>query len=177
MPFFNARDEANQSAETERVQNANLKRDVIERIKTIDTATKADALKALRALAAEFSEIGQVPHAVKDEIYAAYKAALDEKYIALAVSAKEKEEMAFTSKLESMQASPDRLKLLQKERAEIRKQIERLEQEANRMETNLSFFARSKGADSLRADVEKKIADLQAQGAKLKARLKQIPHE
>ena len=175
--FFNARDEANQSAETERVQNANLKRDVIERIKTIDTATKADALKALRALAAEFSEIGQVPHAVKDEIYAAYKAALDEKYSALAVSAKEKEEMAFTSKLESMQASPDRLKLLQKERAEIRKQIERLEQEANRMETNLSFFARSKGADSLRADVEKKIADLQAQGAKLKARLKQIPHE
>jgi archaellum component FlaC len=85
--------------------------------------------------------------------------------------------MAFTAKLDSIQASPERSKLLQKERFDIRKQIERLEQEANRMETNLSFFARSKGADSLRAEVDKKIKDIQQQVSKLKTRLKQLPNE
>jgi len=45
------------------------------------------------------------------------------------------------------------------------------------METNLSFFARSKGADSLRSEVENKIKDMQQQVAKLKARLKQLPNE
>jgi predicted DNA-binding protein YlxM (UPF0122 family) len=85
--------------------------------------------------------------------------------------------MAFTAKIDSIQASPERNKLLQKERFDIRKQIERLEQEANRMETNLSFFARSKGADSLRNEVENKIKDMQQQVSKLKARLKQLPNE
>jgi hypothetical protein len=45
------------------------------------------------------------------------------------------------------------------------------------METNLSFFARSKGADSLRAEVDKKIKDIQQQVSKLKTRLKQLPNE
>lgn len=175
--FFNSRDEANQSAEKDRENNLTLKLELVQRIQALDTSDRSEALKSLRSLAAEFSEIGQVPHAKKDEMYAAYKEALDARYGSLAVSAKEKEEMAFTAKLDSIQASPDRSKLLQKERFDIRKQIERLEQEANRMETNLSFFARSKGADSLRAEVDKKIKDIQQQVSKLKTRLKQLPNE
>ena len=58
-----------------------------------------------------------------------------------------------------------------------RTQIERIEQEANRMETNLSFFARSKGADQLRLDVQKKVDAAQEKIKGLKARLKLIPNE
>ena len=175
--FFNARDEANQSAEKDRAHNLDLKLALVQRINELEISDRSEALKSLRSLAAEFSEIGQVPLANKDEIYTAYKGALDAKYGSLAVSAKEKEDMAFTAKIDSIQASPERNKLLQKERFDIRKQIERIEQEANRMETNLSFFARSKGADSLRSEVENKIKDMQQQVAKLKARLKQLPNE
>lgn len=175
--FFNARDNANQSAEKDREHNHTLKLELIKKIETLDTSNRSEALKSLRSLAVEFSEVGQVPHAKKDEVYAAYKEALNTRYGELAVSAKEKEEMAFIAKLESIQASPDRSKLLQKERFDIRKQIDRLEQEANRMETNLSFFARSKGAESLRAEVDKKINEIQQQVSKLKTRLKQLPNE
>ena len=175
--FFNARDEANQSAEKDRAHNLDLKLALVQRINELEISDRSEALKSLRSLSTEFLEIGQVPLANKDEIYTAYKGALDAKYGSLAVSAKEKEDMAFTAKIDSIQASPERNKLLQKERFDIRKQIERIEQEANRMETNLSFFARSKGADSLRNEVENKIKDMQQQVAKLKARLKQLPNE
>jgi hypothetical protein len=175
--FFNARDEANQSAEKDREHNLTLKLALVQRINELEISDRSEALKTLRSLAAEFSELGQVPLAKKDEIYTAYKGALDAKYGSLALSVKEKEDMAFTAKIDSIQASPERNKLLQKERFDIRKQIERLEQEANRMETNLSFFARSKGADSLRNEVENKIKDMQQQVSKLKARLKQLPNE
>jgi hypothetical protein len=175
--FFNARDEANQSAEKDREHNLILKLALVQRINELEISDRSEALKMLRSLAAEFSELGQVPLAKKDEIYTAYKGALDAKYGSLALSAKEKEDMAFNAKIDSIQASPERNKLLQKERFDIRKQIERIEQEANRMETNLSFFARSKGADSLRNEVENKIKDMQQQVSKLKTKLKQLPNE
>ena len=175
--FFNARDEANQSAEKDREHNLTLKLALVQRINELEISDRSEALKMLRSLAAEFSELGQVPLAKKDEIYTAYKGALDAKYGSLALSAKEKEDMAFNAKIDSIQASPERNKLLQKERFDIRKQIERIEQEANRMETNLSFFARSKGADSLRNVVENKIKDMQQQVSKLKTKLKQLPNE
>ena len=175
--FFNARDEANQSAEKDREHNLTLKLALVQRINELEIPDRSEALKMLRSLAAEFSELGQVPLAKKDEIYTAYKGALDAKYGSLALSAKEKEDMAFNAKIDSIQASPERNKLLQKERFDIRKQIERIEQEANRMETNLSFFARSKGADSLRNEVENKIKDMQQQVSKLKTKLKQLPNE
>jgi hypothetical protein len=45
------------------------------------------------------------------------------------------------------------------------------------METNLSFFARSKGADSLRKEVDQKIVGIQQKIDGLKRKLKAIPSE
>jgi len=73
--------------------------------------------------------------------------------------------------------SNDRDKQLQRERMELRKNIERHEQEINRMETNLAFFARSKGADALRQEVAIKVKGIQDQITTLKQRLKMLPNE
>jgi len=83
--FFNARDEANQSAEKDRAHNLDLKLALVQRINELEISDRSEALKSLRSLAAEFSEIGQVPLANKDEIYTAYKGALDAKYGSLAL--------------------------------------------------------------------------------------------
>ena len=45
------------------------------------------------------------------------------------------------------------------------------------MENNLGFFARSKGADKLRKEVEGKVQVLQTKIDCLKKKLKLIPHE
>jgi hypothetical protein len=45
------------------------------------------------------------------------------------------------------------------------------------LENNLGFFAKSKGADALRADVEKKVKHAQERILNLKMKMKLIPNE
>ena len=49
--------------------------------------------------------------------------------------------------------------------------------EINLLENNLGFFSNSKGAESLRKEVEKKINVAKSKVDKLKRQLKMIPNE
>lgn len=175
--FFAAKDAENAQAEQALEENFNLKQAVIEKIKAFEAQDKTEGLTLLRALSAEFTAIGHVPLAQKDPIYTAYKSALDEAYKTLKLSQNEKEQWDFKAKVDEIVSSPDKARLLQKERTDLRKNIERLEQEINRMETNLAFFARSKGADALRSEVAGKVKVIQDQIKGLKLKLKLLPNE
>jgi predicted RNase H-like nuclease (RuvC/YqgF family) len=83
----------------------------------------------------------------------------------------------FKAKIDNLESSPDRAKLLQYEKNDIRKQIDGLNKEIMLLENNLGFFAKSKGADALRADVEKKVKQAQERIQGLKMKLKLIPNE
>jgi hypothetical protein len=83
----------------------------------------------------------------------------------------------FKAKLDNLQSSPDRTRLIQGEKIEIRKQIEILTKEIMLSENNLGFFAKSKGADVLRMEVEKKVKHTQDRIQQLKQKLKLIPNE
>ncbi|NBR15116.1 MAG: hypothetical protein EBU01_11145 [Crocinitomicaceae bacterium] len=106
-----------------------------------------------------------------------YKKAVDAKYAAMKLEASEKEAILFQAKMETLQASPERSKLLINEKNEIRKQIDLLKKEIMQLENNLGFFAKSKGADQLRKDVETKVASANNKIESLKRKLKLIPNE
>jgi hypothetical protein len=175
--FFAAKDSANAEAEKALEVNFQLKQAVIEKIKTFQAEDKSEGLTQLKAFSAEFTAIGHVPIAQKDFIYNEYKAALDQAYEGLKLNEKEREHYDFKAKVDQILTSNDRDKQLQRERMELRKNIERHEQEINRMETNLAFFARSKGADALRQEVAIKVKGIQDQITTLKQRLKMLPNE
>ena len=175
--FFAAKDAENAAADKALEENYELKLAVIEKIKAFEPVDKTEGLAQLRGFSGEFTTIGHVPASKKDQVYKSYKTALDKAYEALKLNQKEREQWDFKAKLDEMLTSPDRVKQVQRERTELRKNIERLEQEINRMETNLAFFARSKGADSLRAEVAVKVQGIQEQISVLKQRLKLLPNE
>lgn len=175
--FFAAKDAENAQAEKALEENFNLKLVVIDKIKAFEAQDKTEGLTLLRSLSAEFTAIGHVPLAQKDSIYAAYKSALDEAYKTLKLNQHEKEQLDFKAIVDEIVSSPDKARLLQKERVDLRKNIERLEQEINRMETNLAFFARSKGADALRSEVAGKVKVIQEQITGFKQKLKLLPNE
>lgn len=175
--FFAAKDAENAAADKVLEENYELKLAVIEKIKAFEPVDKTEGLAQLRGFSGEFTAIGHVPASKKDQVYKSYKTALDKAYEALKLNQKEREQWDFKAKLDEMLTSPDRVKQVQRERTELRKNIERLEQEINRMETNLAFFARSKGADSLRAEVAVKVQGIQEQISVLKQRLKLLPNE
>lgn len=140
-------------------------------------ADKQAALAELRDFQQQFNAIGPVGIKEKQNTYTAFKTRMDELYKDLKLEGQEKERVFFQAKLEGLLASPDKQRLLQAERQEIRKQIDFLQKDIFTLENNLGFFARSKGADQLRLEVEKKVAAAQEKIQGLKAKLKLIPNE
>jgi hypothetical protein len=176
--FYNARDKHFEQQETELVGNLEQKVALISEIEQyVVSEDKTEALSDLKNFNERFTAIGHVPTKNKNEVFSSFKKAMDDKYASLKLEAKEKDMILYKAKVETILASPERGKLLNQERFELKKQMDILNKEIIQMETNLSFFARSKGADQLRKDVEKKIDLSKEKITGLKRKLSSLPNE
>jgi hypothetical protein len=176
--FFDARQAHFGQQDAENETNLAAKRALVDALEKLSLPTdKQEALAKLRALQQQFNEIGPVGIKERQNTYETFKKHMDVHYQALKLEGQEKERVLFQAKLEGHLSSPDKLKLLQAERNDIRKQIDALQKEMLTLENNLGFFARSKGADQLRSDVQKKIDAAQEKIKGLRAKLKLIPNE
>jgi predicted RNase H-like nuclease (RuvC/YqgF family) len=110
-------------------------------------------------------------------VYKQFKILIDEKYAAIKLDESEREKIQYQSKIDTLLLSPERAKLLARERADLRKQIEQLTKEIALLENNLGFFAKSKGADQLRLEVEKKVKFAQDKITTIKRKLSMLPNE
>ncbi|MCC6700921.1 MAG: DUF349 domain-containing protein [Fluviicola sp.] len=150
--FFAAQDEALSG-------NLDLKLQLIERIKTTNLPEdKKEALALLRDFATEFNAIGKVPLKEKDTVYNNYREALNAHYGKLKLEGEEQEKVQFQARLDTLKASPNADKALARERFDLNEKIKQLKADILQYENNLGFFAKSKGADALRKEVEGKIA-------------------
>lgn len=176
--FFHAR-EAQQAVISETfAQNLVLKNELIKEIEQAILPTeKADALSMLKGFSDKFNTLGQVPSSEKDNLHRAFKAAMDKHYGALKLEGEEKERVLFQAKLDTIASSPDAVKLYARERSELKNQMERLRHDVIQYENNLGFFARSKGAESLRHEVENKIRQANDRIEVLRRKIKLIPNE
>jgi hypothetical protein len=176
--FFDARQTHFEGQDAENTQNLTAKLALIEALNSYELpADKQAALAQLRDFQQQFNAIGPVGIKEKQNTYTAFKTRMDDLYKDLKLEGQEKERVFFQAKLEGLLASPDKQRLLQAERQEIRKQIDFLQKDIFTLENNLGFFARSKGADQLRLDVQKKVDAAQEKIQGLKAKLKLIPNE
>lgn len=150
--FYAAQDEALSG-------NLDLKIQLIERIKTTNLPEdKKEALALLRDFATEFNAIGKVPLKEKDTVYNNYREALNAHYGKLKLEGEEQEKVQFQARLDTLKASPNADKALARERFDLNEKIKQLKADILQYENNLGFFAKSKGADALRKEVEGKIA-------------------
>ena len=175
--FFNAREKSIKDQAGELENNLNLKLALIESVNAYKITDKSTALADFKKFSQSFSEIGHVPLTKKETIYSAYKKALDTKYSELKLEGAERASLLFSAKMDVINASPERTKLYQKERADIKRQMDVLSNEALQYETNLGFFAKSKGADALKKEVESKIEKIKQEILQLRGKLKLIPNE
>jgi hypothetical protein len=173
--FFNNKQAHFDALDSQNAQNLTAKEALIAKIVAYQpTEDKKQTLVDLKNFAQEFNAIGNVPFKEKDRIFNAYKQALDKHYNDLDLKGAEKEKVLFKAKLDTIAASPNADRLLDDERRTILQQIQKLEQEIRQLDNNLGFFGRSKGADALKKEVEKKITDAQRRIAEHKLRLSLI---
>ena len=111
--------------------------------------------EVIRDFQRRWSEIGFVPIKQKDAIQKRYKAAVDELFNVLRGSEHDRSMGRFREKLSSMKGAGDRR--LRSERERLYNKVRQLEQEIALLENNIGFFAKSKNAESLVADVRAKI--------------------
>jgi len=176
--FFNAKQEHHAGQEKAFEGNLEAKQALIAEIEGYaPSGNKSTDLNTLKEFSARFSALGMVPGKDKEAIFKAYKDALDKQYAAIKLDAAEKEKILFEARIETLSASADPGKAYAREKAEIRQQIEKLKSEMLQLENNLGFFARSKGADALRKEVEGKVQAAANKIEALKRKLKLIPNE
>jgi hypothetical protein len=176
--FFNARTKHFEAADAEFEGNLGLKEALIVKMEAYTpNADKKLALADLKQFSAEFSEIGKVPMKTKDTVYNKYKAILDALYGSLKLEGAEKNKIMFQAKIDTLSGSSDSGRMLANEKMALRKQIETIKAEINQLENNLGFFAKSKGADALKADVAKKVEKANGEIETIKQKIKMIPNE
>ncbi len=176
--FFNARETNLKEQEAELITNLESKKQILELLTNfVASGEKLTDLNALKEFADSWKAIGSVPAEGRDELYQSYKKILDAHYEKLQIDPAEKELIIYKARFESLPTGSDRIQSIQREKTFIRKQIDQLNAEINQMENNLSFFAKSKGADALRKEVDGKIQQIHQRISVFKQKLKAIPNE
>ncbi|MFN5418546.1 MAG: DUF349 domain-containing protein [Flavobacteriia bacterium] len=176
--FFNNKQKHFEEADKQNEVNLTIKLDLISKIENyVSGEDKKQILADLRDFSAAFNAVGKVPMKEKDNVYNAYKKAIDGHYSKLKLEGEEKEKAFFQAKMDSMKANPNAEKMIDKERRDLQQQIANLKQEINQFENNLGFFANSKGADALKKEVENKIAFAKRKIEENQRKIKMLVHE
>jgi Domain of Unknown Function (DUF349) len=161
--FFEKKRSKNTQVEQEFAENLQRKNELIERI---EAAAKAGLTSDdLLGFKNEWSAIGFVPRKDKEDVQTRYHAAINACIRAIGgVPSEHRSESG---------PRPGRgpSKVVPSEANEIKRKIQRLENDISLFNNNLEFFAKSKNADQLRADVAKKIQRAEEEIAQLKQAL------
>ena len=171
--FFERKSAHFASVENEYAENLRKKSELIEQMLVADI--KEGGHDMIKEFQRRWSEIGYVPIKHKDELQKRYKEAVDKLFGALRGSDREQSMSRFKEKVSSLRSSGD--KRLRTERDKLYNRVRQLEQEIALLENNIGFFSKSKGAETLIADVQEKIARAKRDMADAIAKVKLIDGE
>lgn len=164
--FFNAKQNHYNSQKTTELENQKKKEAIIARIETLakdKDAKKEDILAELKTIQAEWREIGFVPFKAKNAIQKKYNEASDSVYAKFKINKDNLKAGQLKDHYESLVELPNGVQQLMDEERKLRKKIDFLNGEIDTWETNIQFFARSKNADKLKAEIGAKVAKAQEQ--------------
>ena len=160
--FFERRNAATSSQRSIEQENLKKKREVIEKIKAIDSTLPGDEqTRQLAALAQEWNSIGFVPFREKDNIYKEYKQATNALYEALHVNANERKLANFRNNIAKGRNS------LQREREHLIRQYEAMKNEIATYENNIGFLSVSNKKGASLVDVMKQKVNKLKQDAQV----------
>ena len=152
--FFERRNAATSSQRSIEQENLKKKREVIEKIKAIDSSLPGEEqTKQLAVLTQEWNSIGFVPFKEKDNVYKEYKQATNALYEALHVNANERKLANFRNNIAKGGNS------LQREREHLIRQYEAMKSEIATYENNIGFLSVSNKKGASLVDVMKQKVD------------------
>ena len=148
--FFNERDKNEERPKNDFRANLNAKRALIDEIKAFEVpADEQEARSAASAFAEKWNAIGFVPFKEKEAVQAAYKEAMQAKFPGFGSRGERQRREGGRGEQRSRGPLTEKEKLMQEYNAQ--------QQEIQTYENNIGFFGQSKGAESLKAQMQARI--------------------
>ncbi len=171
--FFARKSAYFSSAKENEQENLLKKTELIESIKKFEyTESRNEDFERLKGFQREWNEIGHVPIKEKERLYSEYKSALDAHFEKLKVSAGELRKTRYNAKLESIMDTPNADRVIEKERRFLFNKATQLKEDIQLWENNIGFFVKSKNAQLLTAEFNKKIDDARKELSDIENKLK-----
>lgn len=177
--FFEQKKIHNSSKYDTEIKNLELKKDIIEKIKNLDTSLSSnDFMSQLRLLMDEWHSIGHVPFKSKDKIYKEFHAATDAHFERLNIEKTERRFDNFKHNISDMAKSGNASSQLNREREKLMRQYERMKNELQTYENNIGFLSiSSKKGNSLLDDMNNKMEKLKSELDMLVKKIEAIDKE
>ncbi|MBN1251167.1 MAG: DUF349 domain-containing protein [Bacteroidales bacterium] len=158
--FFNNKSNHFSSQDESQIENLNLKKDLIEKVKSIKLSeNKKENFLILNEIQKQWTEIGYVPLKEKDDVQKEFRSELNKVFEKLKLDESEKMELQFQNKIDNIKNSANSKFKARNERDKIVFKLDKLKSDIILWENNIGFFAKSKNADSMIKDFNKKIND------------------
>lgn len=151
--FFERKQGHFAGVDSEHEQNLEKKLALLAEMDAADIAT--GGYEVIREFQRRWGEIGFVPIKQKEAIQKRYKTAVDRLFDLLRGSERDRSMGRFRDKVSTLKTSGGNR--LRSERERLYNKVRQLEQEIALLENNIGFFAKSKNAEALIADVRAKI--------------------
>ncbi|MDR2358609.1 MAG: DUF349 domain-containing protein [Prevotellaceae bacterium] len=176
--FFSRKQKYFSSVDAQYDENLRRKEAIINEIESFvpgnDIKGNLDALKEFQR---RWTEVGFVPAKEKERIQNAYRAAIDKHFSSLHISDMDKKIIRFKNRIEDMQQSGKANRFIRSEREKLVQKLRQLESDIALWENNIGFFAKSKNADALIADVNKKVAAAKEEIKTVETKIKLIDQQ
>ncbi|HEX3009450.1 MAG TPA: DUF349 domain-containing protein [Bacteroidales bacterium] len=173
--FFKRKAEHFNSIDTQYDTNLKLKKQLIEEIEAFEpTENTEDNFQKLKDFQRRWTEIGYVPLKLKEEIQNKYREAINKQFENLKLDEGKKNLMRFKSKIENISAKPKSDRKLQLERDKYLNKLKQLENDIVVWENNIGFFAKSKNADQMIAEVQQRIENSKQEIKVLEEKIRMI---
>jgi len=156
--FFNSKSAYYSNVDKNEEENLKQKQELIKKINEYQFGeNNNENLEILKGFQHEWVAIGHVPIKSKDSIQNEFRETINKQYDKLKISSNEKETLNYKSRIEHLKEQPDSKKIISKEINFIATKISSLNNDIKLWENNIGFFAKSKNADILKDELEKKM--------------------
>lgn len=173
--FFDRKSEHFSDVDDEQVDNLKKKQALIEEVEAfVPDEDVSESLKVLREFQRRWTEIGHVPMKEKDNVQNRFRSAINKHFDTLKVDSSKRDSMRFRSKIATMTDNQRGLSKVRQEREKYMMKLKQLENDLTLLDNNIGFFANSKNAQALIADVNRKIEDTREKIEQLKEKIRII---
>lgn len=174
--FFENKNKEIKEKENLLLANVELRKAIIAKLDQQQPSSDMNqSLEQLKAIQEEWNSSGSIPTRDHDRLNNSFGKAVEKFLESIKGSSPSERKVFYRLKYEQMLKYPQGQEQIKKERFAIQDKIKKLEAEANQLETNLSFFGKSKKANPILEEYQVKLEQVKSELSKQLEHFKSMP--